>query len=580
MKQGETGVLYPDKWMASNLPNGSRIGFDPTLMSSSDYLNYQSVFGEEMDKVLHLVPETTNLVDTIWAVDTPPQPSYPMDPLMILDSTIYTGETWQQKIYDFPGEQSVRGLMKALTPEPANVLVIQTLDEIAWLFNMRGKDIPYNPMIISYCIITEDEIKLYVNGRDARATSEVMTHLQATSCSGAECTQFLPYSQFLPDLAALGSANDDKKIWISDVSSYAIYERVPEEKRIMSPSPILLMKAVKSAKEIEGMKRAHLKDSAALVELGGWLHETFEALDEPAEGSDSLTELDVQKKALEFRQDDDEFDTLSFGTITGFGANAAVIHYSSSEETNVRITDKSTLLLDSGGQYFSGTTDITRTFHFGTPKSKTKEAYTRVLMGHIDLVTSFFRTGVYGSSLDVIARNPLWSNGLDYRHGTGHGIGSFLNVHEGPARISLGYSSRERPIEIGMFFSDEPGYYEDGDFGIRIENVMMSVAATTDHQFSTYQYMTFEMVSLVPFETTLIDFSLMTPKQLNYYNAYNQRIRDQVGPLLKTERALKWMNMKTQPVEFTFQISGSGAVSAVGASLTAALVLAARRLSQ
>jgi Xaa-Pro aminopeptidase len=449
------------------------------------------------------------------------------------------------------------------------------LDEIAWLFNMRGRDIPYNPMIISYLIITEDSIRWYVNGRDTRATDEVMDHLEAQSCSGAECTQFLDYSQFLQDLKDFGDSDSIQKIWISDLSSYAIYERVPEAKRIMSQSPILLMKAMKSEKEIEGMKRAHLMDSVALVELGGWLQETFEGLDDPAVGSDTLTELEVQRMAYEFRKDDEEFDTLSFGTISGFGANAAVIHYSSSEETNVRITDKSTLLLDSGGQYFGGTTDITRTFHFGTPKAKTKEAYTRVLMGHIDLVTSHFRSYIYGRDLDVIARNPLWSNGLDYRHGTGHGIGSFLNVHEGPARIALGYSSRERPIELGMFFSDEPGYYEDDDFGIRLENVMMSVEAETDHQFYTYKYMTFEMVSFVPFEPNLIDFGLMTPKQLTYYNHYNERIRKEVGPLLKTDRARNWMTEKTAPVEFRFELVVSEAATTLprtGLALIAAFL--------
>ncbi|XP_022089185.1 xaa-Pro aminopeptidase 1-like [Acanthaster planci] len=609
MKQGLTDVPNPDEWIAKNMANGSRIGFDPTVISATDYVNYISVFAAEKDKVLFMVSETTNLVDTIWSQDTEvPQPSYPTEPLKILDSTIYTGETWKQKIFSLPGNENVRAKMKNLEPDAADVLVISALDETAWLFNMRSRDIPYNPMIISYLIITEDSIKWYVNGRDTRATSEVLNHLEATGCTGAECTQFLDYSQFLPDLKVLGDSDSIKKIWFSDLASYAIYERVPEEKQIMSQSPILLMKAMKSEKEIEGMKRAHLKDSVALVELGGWLQETFSALEDPAIGSDTLTELEVERMAYEFRKDDEEFDTLSFGTISGFGANAAVIHYSSSEETNVRITDKSTLLLDSGGQYFSGTTDITRTFHFGTPKAKTKEAYTRVLMGHIDLVTSNFRSNVYGRALDVIARNPLWSNGLDYRHGTGHGIGSFLNVHEAtigvfvlkllrglypslryfnslfsglpklcksglrrslslksilkrPARISLGYSSREKPIEVGMFFSDEPGYYEDGDFGIRIENVMMSVEAETDHQFYTYKYMTFEMISLVPFEPNLIDFGLMTPKQLTYYNHYNKRIRQEVGPLLKTDRARQWMNEKTAPVEFKFELVVSTATT-------------------
>lgn len=441
----------------------------------------------------------------------------------------------------------------------ADAFVVSKLDEIAWLFNLRGEDIPFNPMFVSYAIITTESIHLYLYDMAGRLLSDVKTHLGigTTGCPDEDtvavgCVTVQDYSAFLDDLDALGL----DKIWISDQMSYAIYERVPETSRHLMASPVLLMKAVKSPTEIAGMNNAHLKDSVALCRLGAWMQDTIDNMDDPSVGDiDVLSELIVEDKAKEYRSEMDGYRGLSFGAISGFGANGAIIHYGSSEGTNVAITDQSTFLFDSGSQYLDGTVDITRTFHFGEPTDFMIEAYTRVLLGHIDLALGTFRTGVYGRDIDALAREPLWRGGLDYKHGTGHGIGHFLNVHEGP--ISVG--GRQEPMELGVFNSDEPGYYEDDEFGIRIEDIMYTVEADTDHKFSGYTYMTWKMCSLVPLEPVLIDFDMFSPRQLDWFNAYNKRIRDEVGVELKGtyDDGYDWMMSKTGEITYEFSWSSS-----------------------
>ncbi|XP_041463043.1 xaa-Pro aminopeptidase 1-like isoform X1 [Lytechinus variegatus] len=547
MKSGQPGVPSTAEWLAStstdptmgaNLPEGAMIGYDPRLMSISTVQSYLSTL-ESSGRNLTMVGNVEqNLVDLTWN-DLDEQPGYPDKPLIFLGIQ-YTGESWEDKITE------VRKQMEAAE---ATKLILPKLDEVAWLFNMRGEDIPYNPMFIAYAVVGLNDVTLYAYDKVGRidASTDIKTHLKIDTCESV-CITVKDYDQFATELPSL---NDDAnaKIWFSDVSNYFIYTSISQDKAYIEASPVLLTKAQKNPTEVEGMKEAHRLDSISLCELGGWLQETMDSLEDPAVGDKSiLSELVVEDMAKEFRSVHESNKGLSFGTISSFGPNGAVIHYSSSNETDVPITNQGIFLLDSGGQYLEGTCDITRSFHFGEPTDFMKEAYTRVLMGHIDLVSATFRTGVYGREIDAHARQPLWEGGLDYRHGTGHGIGHFLNVHEGPASISLGYSSRHKPISVGMFFSDEPGYYEDGEFGIRIENVMFAKEATTQHKFNDYTYMTFEMISLVPFEPTLIDFSLMTMKQIEWYNAYNERIKNEIKPSLTT-RGKEWVEMKTKYVD-------------------------------
>ncbi|XP_072018564.1 xaa-Pro aminopeptidase 1-like [Amphiura filiformis] len=581
-KEGEPGVPEPEDWLISELNAGDYVGFDSTVMSISGYNSYYSSFEavETGGPVLLSVAE--NLVDIVWEADTEnTRPEYPDKDLIVLDSQKFTGETWQQKIWEFDGSNDLDSVRSKLNEADAGALVVSKLDEVAWLFNLRGEDIPYNPMFVSYAIITLDSINLYLYDKAGRLTSDVKTHLGigTTTCPSedtvkAECVTVKAYDNFLDDLAGLSQ----DKIWISDQMSYAVYERVPETKRYLMASPVLLMKAIKSPTEITGMNNAHLKDSIALCRLGAWMQQTMDRLPDPAVGDkDKISELIVEDKAVEFRSQEDDYAGLSFRAISGFGPNGAIMHYSSSEDTNVAITDQSTFLFDSGSQYLDGTVDITRTFHFGEPTDFMKEAYTRVLLGHIDLALGTFRNGIYGRDIDAYAREPLWRGGLDYKHGTGHGIGHFLNVHEAPATIKIGYRPNEEPLELGMFQSDEPGYYEDYSFGIRIEDIMYTVEAETDHKFSGYTYMTWKMSSLVPLEPILTNFSMFSPRELDWYNMYIARIRNEVGPILKErgyDDAYEWMESKTKPVTYDYKVNSATSVqsTAILAMICAFLV--------
>ncbi|XP_072017527.1 xaa-Pro aminopeptidase 1-like [Amphiura filiformis] len=538
--------------------------------AGGEYDSYNSTFEAADGGNPVLVSVVGNLVDIVWGADAEtPQPDYPDEPLLILDWEKYTGETWQQKIWEYDGSNGLDSIRSKLNEASADAIVVSKLDEVAWLFNLRGKDVPSNPMFFSYAIIKLDAIYLYLYDKDGRLVNDVKTHLgigtgacvDESTTEAPECVTVRDYSKFLGDLETLS----EDRIWISDQMSYAIYDRSTCVRYLMA-SPVLLMKAVKSPKEIEGMNNAHFKDSIVLCELGAWLQETMDELEDPAVGDiEVLSELIVADKAMKLREAMPDNEGLSFGAISAFGPNGAVIHYKSTEESNVPITNQGTFLFDSGSQYLDGTVDITRTFHFGEPSAFVKEAYTRVLLGHIDLALGTFRTGIYGREIDVLAREPLWRNGLDYNHGTGHGIGHFLNVHEQPARIRIGYRSHEEPLELGMFQSDEPGYYEDNVFGIRIEDIMYTVEAETDHKFNDYTYMTWKMCSLVPLEPKMINFEMFTPKEIDWYNAYNQRIITELGPALMDlddgNLAYDWMMSKTGGVEYEYKVRYSAASS-------------------
>lgn len=314
------------------------------------------------------------------------------------------------------------------------------------------------------------------------------------------------------------------------------------------------------------MKNAYLKDSVAIVEFFYWLK------NEVAKGND-ITELSSVAKLEEFKSAQEGYEGYSFDTIAGFGPNGAIIHYRPEESTNLKITDKNTFLVDTGSQFLDGTTDTTRTVHFGTPTAHQKDAYTRVLKGQIDLALTIFPETTQGRFLDVVARKELWRNGLDYRHGTGHGIGMFLSVHEGPQKISVGCPKPwEKPIVPGMFQSDEPGYYEDGKFGIRLETVIMAVDAETKNTFNDVKYVKFEPVSFVPYWKKLIDLSIMTPEEINWLNNYHKQCREKVGKMLKDqgkEDVYKWLLQETEPI--STEGSGGGAVN--GAQVLAVSVI-------
>uniref|UniRef100_A0A8D0GIV6 Xaa-Pro aminopeptidase 1 n=1 Tax=Sphenodon punctatus TaxID=8508 RepID=A0A8D0GIV6_SPHPU len=494
MKMGLKDTPTQEDWLVSVLPEGSSVGVDPFIIPADQW--------KRMSKALRsaghaLVPVEENLIDAVWA----DRPQRPCRPLMTLGLS-YTGISWKEKITALRSKMAERKVVW---------FVVTALDEVAWLFNLRGSDVEYNPVFFAYAIVGTNSIRLFIDG-DRLADPAVREHLLLDSAKEVEFTvQVMPYDSVLMALKAVyKDLSPMEKVWLSDKASYALTDATPKEHRYLTPyTPICIAKAVKNESEREGMRRAHIKDAVALCELFNWVEK------EVPKGN--VTEISAADKAEEFRSQQDDFVDLSFATISSTGPNGAIIHYKPVPETNRTLSMNEIYLLDSGAQYKDGTTDVTRTMHFGTPTAYEKECFTYVLKGHIAVSAAIFPNGTKGHLLDSFARSALWDQGLDYLHGTGHGVGSFLNVHEGPCGISY-KTFADEPLEAGMIVSDEPGYYEDGSFGIRIENVVLVIRAKTKYNFSNRGSLTFEPLTLVPIQTKMIDVHLLTQKEVRGAN--------------------------------------------------------------
>lgn len=376
------------------------------------------------------------------------------------------------------------------------------------------------------------------------------------------CIEVFEYSEILNGVTALNSTVD--KIWISYQCSYAIYGLIHKDRIYQANTPIALRKSVKNEVEQNGLRKAHIRDGVALI--------TFIAfLEKEVQQGKYWTEVTASTELESYRRKQKYNRGLSFATIAGSGFHSAVIHYTPSNKTDKQITVAEMFLLDSGGQYLDGTTDVTRTFHFGTPTGYEKECYTRSLMGHIALTQFIFTTGLKGRELDALARQPLWKVGLQYRHGTGHGIGSYLSVHEGPGMISNYHPlwKHDEPLYENMFYSIEPGYYEDGQFGIRHENIAQIVQANTKYHFPGYTFLTFDTITMVPYEPHLIDYSLLSKEQIEWLNDYHQKVQNTIGPLIKDDPlASGWLKSRTGHVDIV-----NGSTSLTYEILTVTLLL-------
>jgi len=421
------------------------------------------------------------------------------------------------------------------------------LPSVAWLFNLRGNDIPYNPVFISYAAITPTTATLYVNS--SKLSSECKMYLTENGIS------VRPYHKVFEDMdvlcKSLGTPSEDgvpeariKKFLVSTKTSWALKKALGGEAKVEEVrSPIGDAKAVKNLTELEGMRACHVRDGAALIEYFAWLEHqlTVEKVE--------LDEVVAADKLEELRSKQKNFVGLSFDTISSTGANAAVIHYSP-ERGNCSIIDpKAVYLCDSGAQYLDGTTDTTRTLHFDQPTKMERKAYTLVLKGNIALDVAVFPKGTSGFALDTLARQFLWEEGLDYRHGTGHGVGSYLNVHEGPIGIGTRIQYSEVPLAPGNVLSDEPGYYEDGSFGVRIENIIMVKEVETKHKFGDKPYLGFEHVTMVPYCRKLIDESLLTRKEKHWLNEYHAEIHAKTKNYFEPDSiAMKYLEREIEPI--------------------------------
>jgi Xaa-Pro aminopeptidase len=396
--------------------------------------------------------------------------------------------------------------------------------------------------------VTPSAATLFVH--QEQVTAEVRTAL-------AGSVTFAPYDSILQAVAAL-----DGVVWLDkDTCNFALItaarNRGTDAKVIDLPNPIPLQKALKTAVELQGIRNAHVRDGAALTTFFAWLEIAIlrgvDARTQASVGADTMTEHGISEVLEDFRAEQPGFVSLSFATIAGSGPNGAIIHYKPHEITSAAVDPSAMLLVDSGGQYLDGTTDVTRTLHFGTPTPYEKLCYTRVLQGHIRLSAAVFPAGASGIALDAFARAPLWQSGLDYRHGTGHGVGAFLNVHEGP----FGIAKEQRTSYIGgiqksMVMSDEPGYYEEGKFGIRIENLVVAVEAPTPYRFGDTTFLTFDPLTLVPIARNLIDVALLSDAELEWLNSYHKTVRTLVGPLIAASQhgayASEYLHRNTEPL--------------------------------
>uniref|UniRef100_A0A9J8CBL6 Xaa-Pro aminopeptidase 1 n=1 Tax=Cyprinus carpio carpio TaxID=630221 RepID=A0A9J8CBL6_CYPCA len=527
MKMGLKETPSQEDWLISVLPENSKVGVDPWIIAADQWKNMSKALSNAGHS---LVAVKDNLIDAIWE-DRPPRPSTKLITLGLK----YAGLTWQDKVTALRGKMAERKI---------SWFVVTALDEIAWLFNLRGSDIEYNPVFFAYAIIGISSIKLFVDSKRLLHPA-VREHLELDSPSKSELTiQCFSYESVYTELQAVCVALAPKeKMWICDKASCALTQVIPKAHRSAIPyTPLCLAKAVKNPTEIQGMKMAHIKDAVALCELFAWLEKEIP--------KGKVTEISVADKAEELRSQQKDFVGLSFPTISSVGPNGAIIHYRPLPETNRTLSLNEVYLIDSGAQYLDGTTDVTRTVHFGTPSDYEKECFTYVLKGHIAVSAAVFPNGTKGHLLDSFARASLWDSGLDYLHGTGHGVGCFLNVHEGPCGISY-KTFADEPLEAGMIVSDEPGYYEDGSFGIRLENVVLVIPAKTKYNYRNRGSLTFEPLTLVPIQLKMINTDLLTQKERDWVNDYHRKCRETVGAELERQArkvALDWLIQETQPI--------------------------------
>ncbi len=502
---GEPG---PSEWLADNAPHGGRIGFDPWL-HTPDQIERMAGVLQRIDA--KLVALDVNLVDLAWS-DQPPEPLGPVR----AHSSSYAGKDSAEKRSEIAAELKRQG---------ADATVLTAPDSIAWLLNLRGTDVNRTPLPLSFAIMRADAtVDLFID--PAKLTAPARLSL-------GNAVSVTPMTGFGDALDRVGSA---RVLLDAGQVSQAVFSRLESAGAtvIRAADPCALPKAVKNPVELAGARAAHRRDGVAVTRFLAWLGAT------PA---GTVTELDASAQLEAFRREGDHFRDLSFDSISGAGSNGAIVHYRSAPETNKTLESGTLYLIDSGAQYLDGTTDVTRTIAVGAPTAEHRDRFTRVLKGHIALATALFPTGTTGSQLDVLARHSLWQAGLDYDHGTGHGVGSFLSVHEGPHRISK--APNTIALKPGMIVSNEPGYYKTGAYGIRIENLI--AVETVDLPGAEREMLGFETLTLAPIDQALIDRSLLTAAEIAWLDGYHARVRAALEPLLEGE-ALAWMIAATAPL--------------------------------
>lgn len=502
MKQGTAGTLEIIPWLATELNEGDKVAVNPQMFSVNAFAAMKAELAMSNIKLVSM-----DLMAEVWT----DRPALPTKPFFVF-GTKHTGQSTTDKL---------KAVRQELKKSHAHAFILSALDDIAWLFNIRGNDVDYNPVTIAYAMVEEDKATLFID--ELKLTAETRQYLANENVSVA------PY---LSVYDALKSLPTTKAILIDGAKlNQSLLEAIPAAcAKRNTMSPVFKLKSIKNEVEIEGFKRAMQKDGVALTRFFKWLEENV--------SSGTLTELSITEKLYQSRREQTNFMGQSFGTICGFAGHGAIVHYSANEESDVKIEANNMLLLDSGGQYLDGTTDITRTVTLGNTTKAQITDFTNVLKGHIALSTAIFPTGTRGSQLDILARKALWDECLNYGHGTGHGIGHFLNVHEGPQSIRMD----ENPItlEVGMILSNEPGMYRTNEYGIRIENLVQVVAADKT-EFG--QFLKFDTLTVFPIDKKLIDKAMLTDKEIAWMNSYHSKVYETIAPLL-TQDENDWLKEK------------------------------------
>lgn len=510
MKLKVEGTPTISDWIASELLQNEdecrEVGLDGMVNSYNDTMALIS----DLRKAGGITVRTNfDPLEQIWMN----RPAIPENPVEI-QSLNFAGETVDDKI------QRIR---KALREHHADGILVSALDDIAWTLNLRGTDVHCNPVFVSYLLISSEQVSLFVNPK--KISSEVKVYLDEHGIS------LFDYNQVEEGLESYADYNI---LLDGDETSFCLWKSVKCQEIIAAKSPIPVMKAVKNATEIEGYHRAMLRDGVAMVKFLKWL--------KPAVEAGGQTEMSIDKKLTSLRAEQNLFRDISFDTIAGYQAHGAIVHYEATPETDAPLLPEGMILIDSGAQYQDGTTDITRTIALGPVTEEMKHIYTLVLKGHIQLELAKFPDGASGTQIDALSRECMWREGYNFLHGTGHGVGSYLNVHEGPHQIRMEW--KPTPLRAGMTVTDEPGLYLKGKFGVRIENTLL-IKDFVETAFGKFLQM--ESLTLCPIDTAPIDVDMLLPEEVEWLNAYHREVFEKLSPYLGDEE-VEWLAEATKPL--------------------------------
>lgn len=511
-KMGEEGVPTIEEYLLEKLPKNSTLGFDGRVMSVKEG---QSLANKLAFKGIN-IEYKYDLVNDIWE----DRCSLPTEKAFLL-STEYSGESFSDKL------SRIRAVMKE---KKATTHILASLDDIAWLFNIRGRDVKSNPVVLSYAVITIDSVYLFIDENKIGEDIKVELSKENVQIKGYE-----EVYEFIKNI-------DENEVVLIDTSkvNYAIYNNIPSNvQKIEERNPSILFKSIKNEIELKNIRNSHIKDGVAFTKFMYWLKNNI--------GKIEITEISATQKLEDFRRKQDKFIEPSFSTIAAYKDHAAMMHYSATEESNYKLEPRDLFLVDSGGQYFDGTTDITRTIALGPIPENVRKEFTNVVRSMIRLSKAKFLYGCRGYNLDILARGPLWEEGIDYKCGTGHGIGFVLNVHEGPN----GFRWKVREdiddsciLEEGMVTTNEPGVYVENSHGIRIENEIV-VRKAEKNEYG--QFMDFEVITFAPIDLDAIEESLMLKDEKVYLNNYHKQVYDKISPYLNEEEK-QWLKTYTREI--------------------------------